>query len=104
MDKTEYKSISESEEGWKEVKIVGSLIDDDKEVERRKQLAIVAFYKLNSVWIKGNKMKTSTKIKLYKSQVKSILLYVCGTWALTVIEEEMLNALSPKTIEKDPQH
>ena len=64
---------------------VGSLIDDAKDVERRKQLATVALYKLNKlinfihtkVWIKGNKLKTSTKINLYKSLVKSILLYNC---------------------------
>ncbi|RUS81468.1 hypothetical protein EGW08_010766 [Elysia chlorotica] len=54
-DKTEYTSLSKSEEGWKEVKKVGSLIDDDKDVERRKQLATAALNKLNNVWIKGNK-------------------------------------------------
>ena len=32
MDKTEYTSISKSEEGWKGVKKGGSLIDDDKDV------------------------------------------------------------------------
>ena len=46
-------------------KIVGSPIDDDKDVERRKQLATVALHKLYNVRIKGNKLKTSTKIKLY---------------------------------------
>ena len=56
MDKTDFTSISESEEGWKEVKKVRSLIDDDKDVERRKQLATVALYKLNNVWVKGNKL------------------------------------------------
>ena len=34
-------------------KKAGSLIDDDKDVERRKQLATVALYKLNNVWIKS---------------------------------------------------
>ena len=48
---------------------VASLID--KDVERRKQLATVALYNLNNnVWMKGNKLKISTKIKLYKSLVK----------------------------------
>ena len=51
-------------------KKVGSLNDDDKDVERRKQLATVALYKLNNVWVKGNNLKTLTKIKLYKSLVK----------------------------------
>ena len=62
-DKTEYTLISKNEKGWKEVKKVGSLIGDEKDVERRKQLATVALNKLNNVWIKGNKLKTSTKIK-----------------------------------------
>ena len=52
----------------------------------------MALYKLNNVWIEGNKLKTSTKIKLYKSLVKSILFYNCRTWALTLTEEERLNA------------
>ena len=73
-------------------KTVGSIIDDDKDVERRKQLGTVALYKPNNVWIEYNKLKTSTKIKLYKPQEISILLYNCGTWALTPTEEERLNA------------
>ena len=79
-------------------KKVGSLIDDDKDIERRKQLAAVALYKLNNVWIKSNKLKTSRKIKLYKSLVKSILLYNCGTSAFTLTEEERF--IPPKTIGK----
>ena len=81
-------------------KKVGSLIDVDKDVARRKQLATVALDKLNNVWIKGNKLKTSTKIKLYKSLVKSILLYNCGTWALTLTAEERLNAYHRKQLKK----
>ena len=34
---------------------MGSLVDDDKDVERGKQLATVALNKLNNVWIKGNR-------------------------------------------------
>ena len=57
-------------------KKVGSLGDDYKDIERKKQLATVALYKLNNVWIKGNKLKISTEIKSLKSVVKSILLYL----------------------------
>ena len=60
----------------------------------------MALYKLNNVWTKGNKLKTSTKIKLYKSLVKSILLYNCGTWALTLIEEERLTVYHRKQLKK----
>ena len=67
---------------------VGSPVDDDKGVERRKQLATVVLYKFNKVWIKGSKLKTSTKIKSYKSSVKSTLFYNCGTWLLNLTQEE----------------
>ena len=93
-DKTELKR----EEGRKEVKTVES--DNDKDVERRKQLATVALYRLHNVWIKGKKLKTSTKIKLYKSLIKPILLYNCGTWALTPSQEETLNAYHRKQLKK----
>ena len=85
MEKIEYTSISKSEEGWKEVK-------KNKDIERKKQIATVALYKLNNVWVKGNNLKTLTKIKLYKSLVKLILLYNCGTRVLTLTEEERRNA------------
>ena len=39
------------------------MIDDHKDVERRKQLTTAVLCKLNNGWIKGNKLKTSTKIK-----------------------------------------
>ena len=72
---TDYKSKSKCEDGWKKSKKLGSLTDDDKDVGKRKQLAAVVLNKLNKVLIKDNKQKTSNKIKLYKTFVKSILLY-----------------------------
>ena len=62
----------------------------------------MAHYKINNVWIKGNKLKTSIKIKLYKSLVKPIysILYNCGIWALTLTEEERLNAYQRKQLKK----
>ena len=75
-DKTEFTALSKSEEDWKNAKKVGSLIGDLEDVERRKQLSTAALNKLYHVWMKGNKLKTTTKIQLYKSLVKSILLYI----------------------------
>ena len=56
--------------------------------------------KLLNVWIKGDKIKRKTKLKLYRSLVKSILVYNCGTWALTKSEEEKLNAFHRKQLRK----
>ena len=60
-------------------KKVGSLLDYDKDIERKKkkQLAIVALNKLNNVWIKGNKLKTSSLV---------------NSWALILTAGERFNA------------
>ena len=79
---------------------MGSVIGDLEDVERRKQLSTEALNKLYHVWMKGNKLKTTTKIKLYKSLVKSILLYNSSTWALTPTEEEKINAFHRKQLKK----
>ena len=99
-DKTEFTALSKNEEDWKNAKKVGSLIGDLEDVERRKQLSTAALNKLYHVWMKGNKLKTTTKIQLYKSLVKSILLYNCSTWALTLTEEEKINAFYRKQLKK----
>ena len=85
---------------YKNTKKVGTLIGDEEDVERRKRLSNAALTKLLNVWIKGDKIKRKTKLKLYRSLVKSILVYNCGTWALTKSEEEKLNAFHRKQLRK----
>ena len=63
-DKTEFTALSKNEEDWKNAKKVGSLIGDLEDVERRKQLSTAALNKLYHVWMKGNKLKTTTKIQV----------------------------------------
>ena len=99
-DKTEFTALSKNEEDWKNENKVSSLIGDLEDVERRKQHSTAALNKLNHVWVKGNKLKTTTKIKLYKSLAKSILLYNCSTWALTLTEGEKINAFYRKQLKK----
>ena len=71
---------------------VGSLIGDEEDVVRRKTLSTVALNKLNNVWIRKDKIKQATRIKLYNALAKSILTYNCSTWALTKGEEKSLDA------------
>ena len=59
---------------------------------RRKQLSTVTLNKLQSIWIRKDKIKQALKIKLCKSLVKPFLVYISGTWGLTRREEENLNS------------
>ena len=91
-DKTEQTTLSRSGKEYKNAKKVGTLIGDEEDINRRKRLSTAALAKLQNIWIKGDKVKRKTKIKLYRTLVKSVLTYNCGTWALTKTEEEKLNA------------
>ena len=51
-------------------KKVGSLIGDKEDVDRRKILSTAAMNKLNHIW-KSKKIKKDTKLKAYRTLVKS---------------------------------
>ena len=92
--------LSKDNESWKCTKKVGSLIGDKEDVERRKKLASAAFNRMTTLWIRGDKIKNATKLKLYTSLIKSILLYNCGTWALTQKEEQKLDSFHRKQLKR----
>ena len=64
-------------------KYLGSYISADsnieKEISTRIGLASHAFSRLQNIW-KSTALKTSTKLKIYKSNVRSVLLYAAETW------------------------
>ena len=95
-DKTELTSLHKNSEDLKKSKKVGTLIGDAENVEHRKHLS----NKLTTVWIREDKIKVETKLKLYRILVKSILLYNCGTWALTKTQMEKLNAFHRQQLRK----
>ena len=99
-DKTEQTTLSRSSKEYKNAKKVGTLIGDEEDINRRKRLSTAALAKLQNIWIKGDKVKRKTKIKLYRTLVKSVLTYNCGTWALTKTEEEKLNAFHRQQLRK----
>ena len=98
VDKTEHTSVRKDSEDWKTTKKVGSLLGSREDIEHRKHLSKIAFNKLANIWNSGNKTKQKTKIKLYNSLVKSVLLYNCGTWALTKTDEDRLDSFHRKQL------
>ena len=96
-DKTEHTLVkrgnSEDEKEWRNVKKLGSLLGDKEDVARRKQLAAAAMDKYERVWIRGDKIRLSKRLKLYKTVVKPVLLYNTGTLGLRKEDERSLDAL-----------
>ena len=82
---------NETEE-WRKTKKLGSLLGVTEDINRRKQLATAALIKMNTIWIRKDKIKQTLRVKLYKAIVKPILLYNSGTWSPTRKEENDLDA------------
>ena len=104
-DKTEYTTIrretsDRNQETWRNSKKVGSLLGDQEDIKRRKHLATVAMSKLNKIWYSKGAIKLTTRLKLYKALVKSVLTYNCGTWGLTKKDEQQLDTFHRKQLKR----
>ena len=73
-------------ESWRNTKKLGSLLGSSEDIMRRKQLSIAATRNLDNIWIRNTSIRKTTRIKLYKTLIKPILLYNCGTWGITKSE------------------
>ena len=65
---------------------LGSIVDTtggtEADIKARIGKARTAFIQLQKVW-KANKLSLKTKLRLFNSNVKSVLLYGCETWKTT---------------------
>ena len=100
VDKTEHTQIRKDSDDWKTTKKVGSLLNSKEDIEHRKHLSNVALNKLANIWNRADKIKQKTRIKLYNSLVRSILLYNCGTWALTKTDEDRLDSFHRRQLRR----
>ena len=95
-DKTEYTEITRlngrNKEEWRSTRKLGSLIGDDEDVLRRKQLATAAFRGLWNLWKRGQQVSEKLRLRLYQAFIIPVLLYNSGTWAVTKTARERLDS------------
>ena len=60
-----------------------------KDIDARIQKARGAYSRLNNIW-KSNEITPKTKMKIFNASVKSVLLYGCETWLVTVTSNRKL--------------
>ena len=68
----------------------------DTEIKARLGAATAAMSRLKTIW-KSNNIHLTTKMKLYKTLVLSILLYGCESWTLTAEMQRKLQAFENKS-------
>ena len=87
----EYTITKNGPEDWKKCKILGSLLDTNEDIKRRKQLANNAMRKLQHIF-KNNRLNIKTKVRIFSACVKSIFLYNLELWTLTKTAENKIDS------------
>ena len=99
-EKTEKYNIRRGgDSNWKKCKYLGSLLDSQEDIQRRKCLANSAFNKIKDV-ISSKKIGIKTKLRIFKALVESIFLYNCEIWTLTTEAEKKIDVLQRNYLRK----
>ena len=109
----EYIIKRKGDESWKDCKLLGSLLDTDNDIRRRKGLAIGAINTMKHLFY-SNKIDIKTKMHVFNCYVSSTFLYNSELWTLTITKEKLigsfhrrilrtscLNIRWPKKVSKD---
>ena len=95
-DKTERTNVSRSvdrvAETWRSSRKLGSLMGDNEDVSRRKQLASAAFNSMWSLWWQRSLIGEKLRVRLYCAFILPVLIYNSGTWGLTQRAEQSLDS------------
>ena len=95
----EYNIEQKGNEAWKECKILGSLLDTEKDINRRKILAIDAYKTLNSIF--SSKINSVTiKLRTFNAYVASVFLYNSELWTLTKKLENTIDTFQRRHLRK----
>ena len=85
-------------EEWRKTKVLGSLIGDQQDVQRRIQQATIAFRRMMMIWFRRQKISESRRIRLYNAYVLPTLTYNMGTWGLSQSEANRLDTFHRKQL------
>ena len=95
----EYEIIRQGNEKWKKCKLLGSLLDTQKDINRRKILAIDAFKTLNKIF-DSRKISNAVKIRTFNAYVASVFLYNSELWTLTKTLENTIITFQRRYLRK----
>ena len=91
VGKTEQHEIERNgSDSWKKCKYLGSLLDTELDISRRKISATSAYNQLKQIF-ESKKVQISIEMRLLKSHVESIFLYNSELWTLTKKLENTIN-------------
>ena len=93
----EYKIERNGNEDWRNCKLLGSLLDTDKDITRRKSLAIASINNLKYIFY-NQKLNINIKTRVFNCYVSSVFLYNSELWTLTKSKEKCIDSFHRRII------
>ncbi len=93
----EFLITREGKEDWKECRFLGSLLDTEQDINKRKGIALGAFNTLGHIF-KKNKNSLKIKLRTFNAYIASVFLYNSEIWTLTKTLEEKIDAFHRKLL------
>ena len=87
------------DELWKMCKYLGSLLDTEKDIHRRKGLALCALTILDPLF-KSRNISEITKTRIFEAFVSSIFLYNSELWTVTSTVEKGIISFQRRLLRK----
>ena len=95
--KTEEFTIKRNgKETWKKYKLLGTLLDTEEDVKRRKVLAMNVVNSMNKIFF--GDISIEVKVRSFNCCVSSVFLYNCETWTLTKKLENVINSFQRRLL------
>ena len=86
----EYAITRNGGDSWKKCRLLGSLLDTQNDIKRRKSLAIRSINKMTNIFY--GKLSISIKLRTFDCYVRSIFLYNSELWTLTTTTENIIDS------------
>ena len=84
---------------WKKCKYLGSLLDTEEDINRRKILAISAYNQLKHIF-ESKRASLDVKVRLLNSHVRSIFLHNSDLWTISKKFENAIDVFQRNILRK----
>ena len=95
----EYDIKRGGDETWKKCKYVGSLIDTEEDIKRRKQLSMTSYNQHKNL-LNSKKIKLTTRMRIFEAYITSIFLYNSEVWSLNKNLENIIDVYQRNLLRK----
>ena len=100
-DKREEYVISlyqeEKEKTWKKCKCLGTMLDTEEDINRRKSLALGAKTTLKRIF-RSRRLNQCTKIRIFEAYISSIFLYNSELWTITIRLQKVIDSFQRRLL------